>query len=270
MKRFHLFEIHDQEWCPRAIRDAETDYLQFVIAKMKGYAPAVPVLTAALQRTATRQVLDLCSGAGGPWFWLQPVLAERGLDVSVCLTDKYPNPEALGSSNDLNLAHQAIRYFPEPVDVTGVPDELAGFRTLFSAFHHFRPEQARAILGDAVRKHQGIAVFEGTYHSALAMFLMLLVPLMVFLMTPFIRPFRWSRLFWTYLIPVVPLVSLFDGLVSCLRTYSVAELRELVEGLEAENYQWEIGELKSKANPIPVTYLIGVPIERAKGVSSKC
>ena len=39
MKRLHLFEIHDQEWCPRAIRDAETDYLQFVIAKMKGYAP---------------------------------------------------------------------------------------------------------------------------------------------------------------------------------------------------------------------------------------
>jgi len=102
------------------------------------------------------------------------------------------------------------------------------------------------------------------------MLAMLLVPLMVLLTTPFIRPFRWSRLLWTYLIPVVPLVSLFDGLVSCLRTYSVAELRELVEGLEADDYQWEIGEVKSKANPIPVTYLIGVPIERAKGVSSQC
>ena len=100
------------------------------------------------------------------------------------------------------------------------------------------------------------------------MLLMLPVPLMVLLMTPFIRPFRWSRLFWTYLIPVVPLVSLFDGLVSCLRTYSVAELRELVDGLEAENYQWDFGELKSKANPIPVTYLMGVPIARANGAGA--
>ncbi len=264
MKRFHLLEIHDQDWCPCAIRDAVTDYLQFIITKAKGYAPMVPILDAVLKRSGTRQVLDLCSGAGGPWLWLRPVLAERGLDVSVCLTDKYPNREALGASSDLNPAHQAIRYHPEPVDVTGVPDELAGFRTLFSAFHHFRPEQARAILGDAVRKRHGIAVFEGTYNSALAMFLMLLVPLMVLLLTPFIRPFRWSRLFWTYLIPVVPLVSLFDGLVSCLRTYSVAELRELVEGLEAEDYQWEIGELKSEANPVPVTYLIGVPIDRTR------
>jgi hypothetical protein len=263
MKRLHLVELADREWCPCAIRDAETDYLQFVIAKMKSYAPVVPVLASALQRTATRQVLDLCSGAGGPWFWLQPVLAERGLDVSVCLTDKYRNPEALRSSGVSNLAHQAIRYHPEPVDVTGVPDELAGFRTLISAFHHFRPEQARASLGDAVRKRHGIAVFEGTYHSALAMFLMLMVPLMVLLVTPFIRPFRWSRRFWTYLVPVVPLVSLFDGLVSCLRTYSVQELRELTEDLGADNYQWDFGELKGTVGPIPITYLVGTPMDRA-------
>jgi len=219
----------------------------------------VPVLVRALQSSGTRHVLDLCSGAGGPWFWLQPVLAEQGLKVSVCLTDKYPNLEVQGSLSDSNLAGQAIRYHPEPVDVTRVPDELAGFRTLFSAFHHFRPEQARAILADAMRKRQGIAIFEGTHHSAVAMLLMLLVPQMVLLLTPFIRPFRWSRLFWTYLIPVVPLTSFFDGLVSCLRTYSVQELRELTEKLGAKDYQWEIGELKSTAGPIPITYLIGVP-----------
>jgi hypothetical protein len=81
----------------------------------------------------------------------------------------------------------------------------------------------------------------------------------VLLVTPFIRPFRWSRLFWTYLVPVVPLVSLFDGLVSCLRTYSIQELRELTEDLGANNYRWNVGELKGKG-PIPITYLIGFPV----------
>ena len=259
MKRLHLFEIHDQEWCPRAIRDAETDYLQFVIAKTKPYAAMVPILAATLQRAGTRRVLDLCSGAGGPWLWLHPVLAEQGVNVSVCLTDKYPNAGAVGQSS--RLTAQSVRYHLQPVDATRVPDDLAGFRTMFSAFHHFRPEQARAILADAVRKRQGIAVFEGTHHSALAMLLMLLVPPMVLLMTPFIRPFRWSRLCWTYLIPVVPLVSLFDGLVSCLRTYSVQELRELTEGLDAKDYQWEFSEVKSTAGPLPITYLLGVPVD---------
>jgi len=261
MKSLHLLEIHDQEWCPRAIRDAETDYLEFVIAKTKPYPAMVPILAATLQRFGSRKILDLCSGAGGPWLWLQPVLAERGVNVSVCLTDKYPNLDAVGQSS--RQRDRAVRYHPQPVDATRVPDELTGFRTMFTSFHHFRPEEARAVLADAVQKRQGFAVFEGTHHSALAMLLMLLVPLRVLLTTPFIRPFRWSRLFWTYLIPVVPLVTLFDGLVSCLRTYSVQELRELTERLNANDYQWEIGEVKSTAGPIPITYLIGVPVDNA-------
>jgi len=260
MRRLHLFEIHDQDWCPRMIRDAETDYLQFVIAKTKPYAAMVPLLVTALQRTGTRQVLDLCSGAAGPWLWLQPVLAERGVNVSVCLTDKYPNLDALRQSN--HLTHHSIHYHRQSVDATRVPEELTGFRTIFSAFHHFRPEQACAVLADAVHKRQGIAVFEGTQHSVLGLLLMLLVPLMVLLMTPFIRPFRWSRLLWTYLIPVMPFIVLFDGLVSCLRTYSVEELRVLVARLDTNDYHWDISTVKSKAGLVTITYLIGVPNEK--------
>ena len=67
MKRVHFIEIHDQDWCPRTIRNGETDYLQFVIATTKPYAAMVPILAGALQRSGARQVLDLCSGAAGPW-----------------------------------------------------------------------------------------------------------------------------------------------------------------------------------------------------------
>jgi hypothetical protein len=200
-------------------------------------------------------------GAAGPWLWLQPVLAERGMSVSVCLTDKYPNLEAFRQSN--RLTHQSISYHPQSLDATRVPGELTGFWTIFSAFHHFRPEQACAVLANAVHKRQGIAVFEGTQHSVLALLLMLFVPLMVLLMTPFIRPFRWSRLLWTYLIPRLPLVVLFDGLVSCLRTYSVEELRDLTARLATNDYHWDIGTVKITAGPIPITYLIGVPKEKA-------
>jgi hypothetical protein len=261
MKRIHLIEIHDQEWCPRTLRNGETDYLQFVIATAKGYAPIVPILAGALQRSGTRQVLDLCSGAAGPWLWLQPVLAERGLSVSVCLTDKYPNPEVLGESSV--FTQQSISYHPSSVDAMRVPEELTGFRTMFSAFHHFRPEQAHAVLADAMQKRQSIAVFEGTRRSVLALSQMLLVPIMVLLMTPFIRPFRWSRLLWTYPLPVLPLVALFDGLVSCLRTYSVEDLRDLTAGLGRNGYRWEIGAVKTNAGLVTITYLIGVPNENA-------
>ena len=61
-------------------------------------------------------------------------------------------------------------------------------------------------------------------------------------MVPFIRPFRWSRLIWTYLIPLNPIVLFLDGIVSCLRAYSPLELSELTRELSASGYIWEIGE----------------------------
>jgi hypothetical protein len=52
-------------------------------------------------------------------------------------------------------------------------------------------------------------------------------PLLVLFATPFIRPFRWRRLLWTYLLPAVPLTCWWDGVVSQLRAYTVPELERL-------------------------------------------
>ena len=103
-------------------------------------------------------------------------------------------------------------------------------------------------------------MFDWTRPSLLLFPLLLLTPLRVLLATPFIRPFRWSRLFWTYVIPALPLVLLFDTVVSLLRVYSVSELRDLTACLD--RYDWDIGIMGPKWIPIRMTYLIGVPSER--------
>ncbi len=258
MKRLQLIEIEDQPWCPRAIRDAATDYLCFLSSRTSQYEPIVPILAAALRRTGARHVLDLCSGGAGPWPWLGPALADMGLDISVRLSDKYPN---LGANGALSgPTNQSIRYHAQPVDARHVSEELAGFRTMFSAFHHFAPADAREVLADAVRRREGIAIFEALDRSTRGLLLMALVPAMVLVTTAFIRPFCWSRLLWTYLVPLTPLITFLDGVVSCLRTYKPAELRELAAGTGVADYAWEIGSLKNPRAPIPVTYLIGIPV----------
>lgn len=91
--------------------------------------------------------------------------------------------------------------------------------------------------------------------------MVLFTPLRVLLATPFILPFRWSRLFWTYIVPALPLVLTFDVIVSLLRLYSVEELRDLTAGLD--RYRWDVGTVRAKLLPIPITYLVGVPMENA-------
>jgi hypothetical protein len=143
------------------------------------------------------------------------------------------------------------------VDATRVPPELSGFRLLANGFHHFRPQDATLVLADAVKQQHGIAVIEMVSRSPLAFLSVFIGFALMFVTTPFVRPFRASRLFFTYLLPLAPLCTLWDGFVSCLRVYSPAELRALVSQLGATAYDWDIGEIRF--GPGVATYLIGTP-----------
>jgi hypothetical protein len=261
MRRLQLIEIEDQSWCPRPLRDAMTDFLRFFMEKFAPYSAAAPLLARALARMGEPRVVDLCSGGGGPWRDLvRRVPAAGGPAVRVRLTDAYPNLAAYARLSEATGG--VIEAEPEPVRVTDVPERLAGFRTLFTALHHFRPPAARAILADAVRRRCGIGVFEITERSFLSLISMLALPVMVLLATPFIRPFRWSRLLLTYLVPLVPLAVWFDGTVSCLRSYRPAELLDLARGPGDDRYAWEAGVVRSASLVTRMTYLIGVPPAR--------
>jgi len=51
-----------------------------------------------------------------------------------------------------------------------------------------------------------------------------------------------------------------DGVVSCLHTYSVEDLRGLVQQLRGhERFDWQIGRERRPWRVMPITYLIGVP-----------
>ncbi len=257
MRRMELFEIHDNPKFPAFLRDLVTDALQSVWNFSNSYKPVLPLLLDALVQTGTRDVLDLCSGGGGPWFELiRDLDIENHCTIHVRLTDKYPNREAF--EKPLSNSASTINFDPRPIDATEVPIDLKGFQTMFSSFHHFGRSDAQKILSNAVKSNRGIAIFEMARRDAKIMLAVCLIPLLVLFLTPRMRPFRYSRFLWTYVIPVVPFVVWFDGWMSCLRSYSHAELGELVRSTPGNTYRWEWGT--QTGGLLPVTYLIGSPI----------
>jgi|SRR5579864_1943447 len=253
-----LFEIHEQPWFPQFLRDQVVDGLQMILEVMDTYEPIAQLLRVRLEECGTERVLDLCSGAGGPWPSLMRHFESHGTSPpEVFLTDKYPsatNLHDLGSP----IANR-IHFISHSVDATRIPGHLHGFRTLFSSFHHLNPEDARSLLQDSVPRRQAIGIFEAPSRRTLTLVSLLFIPIATWLFVLFRRPFRWSRLFWTYLIPIVPLVLLFDGLISCLRAYSPEELKDMTRELGGNGYRWEIGEERGGFLPVRITYLIGAP-----------
>jgi hypothetical protein len=256
MRHLELREIHDHPAFPGALRDLVTDAMQSLWEFSNSYKVILGRLLDAMERSGTSEILDLCSGGGGPWLCLarEPEL-QKIPGMTIRLTDKYPNRlafERVGEASSL------LKFDRSPVDATRIPQDLLGFRTFFSSFHHFDLHEARAVLRDAMEQRRGVAIFELPQRCVKTLFMICCIPLLSWVLAPTIRPFKWSRLLWIYLIPVIPFVLAFDGIVSCLRVYSHEELRRLIAPLQTPGYEWEIGEERSGF--LPVTYLLGYPV----------
>jgi hypothetical protein len=255
LPRLQLFELEDLPWFPRTIRDLATDYLHFLERRFQLHKPVVPLLCGALEKSAQSRVVDLCSGGGGPVWALYEDLLASGLAVQFTLTDRYPN---LTAFRRLAALHPSgIAYVADSVDAAKVPRDLLGLRTMFNAFHHFAPAAARAVLQCAVEAGQPIAIFEIPERSVKTIIPLLFTPLFLAVATPFIRPFQWRRLLWTYLLPLVPLTCWWDGIVSQLRAYTGSELKGLTQGLGT--YHWEANRIPIGVTPGHLTYLVGIP-----------
>jgi hypothetical protein len=255
MRNNSLVEIHDHPAFPPLLRDLFTDALQSLWSFSNSYGAIAPRLRTLVDQLGTHQILDLCSGAGGPLITLAPRLqSPADPTLHVCLTDKYPNHQALERAS----LNSTFSYEFRSVDAARVPADLPGLRTIFSSFHHFNHLEARSILADAFHQHKAIAIFELANPAFKTMLITSTIPFLAMFLTPRIRPFRWSRIFFTYIIPIIPFALCYDGLISCLRAYSRQELHTLVEGLSTPTYQWDIGE--DRSGLLPITFLIGSPV----------
>lgn len=254
MNRIHTLEWEDLQWFPQSWRDYGTDFLHFIATRFEMYKPVLPLITRVLKKSGQQDWVDCASGGGGGLIHLAKALKKEIPYLKIILTDLYPN--LLAFERAQKAVPGVFVYEPGPVDATKLTLHFNGkLITIFGAFHHFRPEQAQKILQNGIDHQSPIAIFEPIGRNAASFFAMLFVPLNVLIFTLFIRPIRWQVLPFIYLLPIIPLYILWDGVASILRTYSEKELQQLVQSLHnSETYTWQIGRTKGS---MPVYYLIG-------------
>jgi len=255
--RLQLFEFTDLPGLPRPIRRWLGDYLRGIVTLSRLFEPAAPRIARLLGETGTDQVVDLCSGAGGPWPALGPIVeAALGRPIHVHLTDLHPDLEAWAWLEARSGG--GVTGHPGPVRADQVPDALPGVRTLFDGFHHLPPAAARAVLADASRRRVPLLAAEAVERSLAGLVGVLFSPLLVWLVTPFL-PLSIPRLLLTYLVPVVPFLVLWDGVVSVFRSYRPEELLALAAGLPGE-MDWKVERARRRGPS--ATFLTGTPRQR--------
>jgi len=146
-----------------------------------------------------------------------------------------------------------LSFIPQPVDATDPPiavtslsspdghsadGEFASdtrvFRLYCLSFHHFDDVLAQKVLESTMATADGFAIIELQDRKLGSMVLIFGHIVYMFATTLF---YFWRdplQLLLTYIIPVLPAVVTFDGLVSCLRTRNFKEVMALIKSRGSE------------------------------------
>ncbi|MFC1853165.1 hypothetical protein ACFL27_23455 [candidate division CSSED10-310 bacterium] len=258
MRRIHAFEFNERPETPDLFRDAIVEILGNSLRWGQVYDPVVPLFRQFCHRTRSKNFLDLCSGTGEPAAILMEGLQRKGFSPpQFCISDLFPNVYAM---EKVAARHPGqLTVIREPIDATNVPREYDHCaRTIISAFHHFPPDIALSILTDSVRKGQAIFILEA-FPRDLVRFLPLLPSFTAIFLTQalFSPRDRFLKMLFSLFIPIIPILGVWDGIVSVLRVHTHNELLKMVASL-GNSFQWEFHEIPFFPGGRAIAFL-GVP-----------
>ncbi len=242
LPRAHLFEFNDRDWVPASLRDTIVETLSRSLDWGGFLRPLAPVIDDFLSASGTREVLDLCAGAGGPAIILSDEAERLGLSPPrFLMTDLFPRVPIWTEARQQHP--RSIDFVAEPVDATCITPSLSEGRAriIVNAFHHFRPDLASAILRDAVDKQAPIFISESFERNPTGALPLIPIGIPSLLATPLLSPGdRLAKAAWTWLTPIGLAAGAWDAIISTLRVYSEGDLRDLVAPF-GRGYQWTYG-----------------------------
>ncbi|KAI6244635.1 hypothetical protein HI914_07368 [Erysiphe necator] len=214
------------------------------------------MLSRVLDDAGRYRYVDFCAGAGGPTLTIERELNsqlashrftgknnENRPPVQFVLTDLHPHiPEWTKVSKQA----ENITFIPESVDATCAPSSVKSnykqkiCRFYNLSFHHFDDRLASSILRNSFETADGFGIFELQDRTLSSLIVVILSVVVLLLTTPF---YFWRsplHMFFTYIIPILPFVMLFDGFISCLRTRTPEEILYLTEKCGAPLDDWKI------------------------------
>ena len=224
------------------MREASVEVLNLA-NRYAGFARALaPPFAGALRESRAANVLDLCSGAGGPVTLLLDCLDEIDEPLpSVTLSDLYPN---IGTWRRIvEQWPERVDFVDRPVDATHIPADLEGdMVTVVNALHHFPPKVVEELFREVTQRGSSIFIAEAfarSFGRASAYIPALITAAAV---NPFVcERRRFGKLLITFAFPVFMLTGGWDWAVSTMRIYQPDELIAIGRRI-APHYRWTEGE----------------------------
>lgn len=227
MKRKQVFQFTIQKWYPAFLRRDMYEFMTWFVGKVNAAKPFLPVLEEGLQHAPAKRMINL----------------EMYLGVGFDTVRK-------DIAAEVNVVDMPLTNFN-----TSQP----GVYTFVNSFHHLKPDAARHYMREISKSGNAVVVVEGNNDSLWQVVGMtVFVPLTIIFSAPFVKPFRITRLIFTYLIPVQPIITMVDGFLALFKLYNPKDMDELVSTIDTQNYTWKTAKAPNGRGG-KIMYLVGYP-----------
>jgi hypothetical protein len=222
----HLFEFSDLPIVPKSIRQTLFELMELCNRGFRSFnrRAASEALTRAKQ-TNCQTIVELGAGRAPLTKLLSEEAREAGIRLVPC--DLVPDVdlyEALERNNP-----NVVRPVYTPVDYSKEHDFGSNtLAVLVGTFHHIPPAARQKTLRALAKSASHIMVFEPLRNTPLSISLVFLsvAPALLLPLSNLGSEGTWRRILWCWLVPVVPFVFVWDGVVSCLRQWSPARWKQ--------------------------------------------
>mgnify|MGYP005992915527 CR=1 FL=1 len=225
MRRKQIRQIINLKWFPTHLKTLIAEFLSWFVLKVNASKPFIPVINDILTREKLTRIINIEFNVGAGVETVTPFLGKE-IKVQSIYHEKFNT-----NKNGLYL--------------------------YVNCFHQLSYEQAKSSLKKICESGNPIAIVEGNNDSLWQIVGMtIFVPITVLLSAPFVKPFRVSRLLFTYIIPLLLIVIMIDGCVALLKLYNPSDLAKITSDLQIKNYEWKTGK-EDNGRGGKIIYLIG-------------
>ncbi len=223
VRAWYLFEFCDQSWIPTGARECLYEIMEACNSGVRSFNRQVARSAIGLARDhGLSSIIELGAGRAPVTTELTKHEDTAGLKLVPC--DLVPNEAAYRKLEQEHAGRVAPIY--SPVDLTKPQLVLNdSVLVMVGMMHHIPFELRPTVLRTLTQTNSQMAIYEPLRRTWLSILMTLLsfFPAIMLPITFFRRPGKLRRILWCWLIPIVPWMFMWDGVVSCLRQWHAEE-----------------------------------------------
>jgi hypothetical protein len=231
LKYHYFFEWMDLKWIPANLRKALFNAFEFSLNVLRNYYKLIAneIYQEIKGGEKVTAIVEIGAGNCNASLELYNLIKDKNIKIIVC--DINPNVELFKKIEKATkgkikpiyhsvAANNASKYIPK--------NSLVFFST---SFHHFHKLEQEKIIKSFSLNSNRIMIFEAIKRNVPYIILASTLFIPILFLFPIVRP-RLSHFFWCWLVPAVPFLLTWDGIVSCFRQNTSKEWIGLLKEID--------------------------------------